>query len=532
MATTLLVKSLIVVVGYLIYSRFLRKHKNLPPGPKGVPLLGNIFNLPSKDQLEYEHWNSLSDKYGPIASVTVFGQPMIFIADKEIAQDILEKKSLTSSGRPVFHFANCCGYTDVITLQQLGKQFKSERKAMHQTLGTKTLVSKYADVQEKEVGRMLLRTLKTPEKIFDHLETEADAFILKIIYDYTVDPHGRDPLVGLIQRSVTNFARVAVPFARLVEFIPALQRLPDGFPGTGFKEEAKHYREEIRVGVDVPFNFVRKQMSSRNRTNSYVASLVQDYLGDSDELSSADARTIKWSAAALHAGAAETTVSTLLCFLLAMIKFPEAQRRAQEEVDRVTGGARLPVLSDREKMPFIEAMVTETLRWLPIVPLGIVHTASEDITYKGYDIPKGAYIFPEVWRFMQDPSVYPDPKKFDPERFLEPRNEPDPRWAVFGFGRRVCPGRYLADSALFLNLAYLVAVFDIGKATDEQGNEIEPKIEVARGMIARPKSFPLKVTPRSEKYVELIKAVERDHPWEEGDGSQLGELPPLTTEKK
>lgn len=158
--------------------------------------------------------------------------------------------------------------------------------------------------------------------------------------------------------------------------------------------------------------------------------------------------------------------------------------------------------------------------------MGVPHAMAEDMTYKGYDFPKGAYIFPSIWSFTHDPAVYADPDTFAPERFVAPRNEPDPRWTVFGFGRRVCPGRYLADSSLFLNLAYLVAVFDISKATDEQGNVMEPKLDFEAGIIAKPKAFTFKITPRSEKYAELIRGIEKEHPWEESDASLLGELPP------
>ncbi|KAL7907041.1 cytochrome P450 [Trichoderma velutinum] len=527
MASTLIIQSLIALVGFLVYHHVFRKpKKNLPPGPKGLPLIGNILNLPSKDTPNHEHWKSINDKYGPIASITVLGQQMIFIADKEAAQEIMEKKSQTSSGRPVFQFANYCGFGDFISLHQLEKRFTSQRKVMHKAIGTKVLAAKYAEIQEQEVGRLLLRTLQDPQKIVKHFETEAGAVILKIVYGYTINPHGSDPLIGLIDRMMANFSRACVPFTRLVDFIPALKWLPDGFPGTGFKAEANQYGKEIRAVINEPYKFVRKQMVDHNIMGSYVAKLVQECIGDADEPSEADAHTIKWSAAALYGGGADTTVSTLISFILAMTMFPEAQRKAQEEIDRVTSSTRVPVLADLDQMPYVEAMVSEALRWCPILPMGVPHAVSEDMTYKGYDLPKGAYIFPSIWRFTHDPAVYADPDKFAPERFLAPRNEPDPRWAVFGFGRRVCPGRYLADSSLFLNLAYLVAVFDISKAKDERGNAIEPKLDFEAGIIAKPKPFPFRITPRSERHAELIKSIEKEHPWEESDASMLGELPP------
>ncbi|KAL7931755.1 cytochrome P450 [Trichoderma chlorosporum] len=529
MTSTLIIQALIALVGFLVYQQFFRKpKKNLPPGPKGLPLVGNILDLPPKGTPNHEHWLSIIDKYGPIASVTVLGQPMIFVTDREAAQEILEKKSQTSSGRPILEFANYCGYGDLLSLFQLDKRLIAQRRVMHKAIGTKSLVERFAKIQEQEVARLLLRTLQEPQDVVKHIETEAGAVILKIVYGYTVNPRGSDPLVGLIDRMMSNLSRASVPFARLIDFFPAASRLPDWMPGTGFKSEAIEYGKELRAVVDEPYNFVRKQMINQNIMDSYVSKLVQECAGDADEPSEADVFTIKWSAAALYGGGADTTVSTLISFILAMTMFPEAQRKAQEEIDRVTGGTRMPVLADRDQMPYIEAMVSEALRWWPILPMGVPHALSEDMNYNGYDLPKGSYVFPVVWSFTHDASVYPDPYKFNPDRFLAPRSEPDPRWTIFGFGRRVCPGRYLADSSLFLNLAYLVSVFDIAKATDEQGNVIEPKSDFETGIIAKPKAFPFKITPRSEQHVELIRSLEREHPWEESDASLLGELPPVS----
>ena len=86
-------------------------------------------------------------------------------------------------------------------------------------------------------------------------------------------------------------------------------------------------------------------------------------------------------------------------------------------------------------------------------------------------IPKGAYILPATWWLLQDPEFHPNPEVFDPDRYLS-KNEPDPNLRAFGFGRRVCPGRYLADSNLYLSIVMTLAAFDFKKAVDEHGNDI------------------------------------------------------------
>ena len=173
-------------------------------------------------------------------------------------------------------------------------------------------------------------------------------------------------------------------------------------------------------------------------------------------------------------------------------------------------------------MPYIEAIVKETLRWHPLAPIGPPHMSDQEDEYHGYRIPKGAILLPSIKWFSADPGIYPDPELFKPERFLKPNEEPGPYNYVFGFGRRICPGRLLADSSLFLTIAQSLAVFDIGKPINRQtGGVIEPAVGTTAGLFAHPLPFQCEIVPRSEKHAELIRKIEVDHPWEEGDAKFL-----------
>ncbi|KAK5994113.1 Cytochrome P450 monooxygenase CLM2 [Cladobotryum mycophilum] len=524
MASTLLIQGIIALIGFIVYRQVFRKsNKKLPPGPKGLPLVGNVLDLPPSDTPDHEFWMKLNDKYGPISSITVLGQTMVFLHDREAVYELLEKRSLKTSNRPVIEFANYSGFGKLISLLQLDTPFKQQRKFMHQALGTKSLSAKFADIQQLEARRLLLRALEEPDNMVEHINKEAAGIILKMVYDYTIEPRKPDPLVDLIDHMMANAILSSVPFYYLIEFIPSLKHLPDWFPGTGFKKIAKTFRKEIRDALTIPFEFSRKLMTTQNRMKSYVATMLQGNSDAGEELSAEDLSNIRYSALALYGGGADTTVTTLVVFILAMIKFPGAQRRAQEEIDRVTGGTRLPTLEDKDNMPFVEAVVWEALRWWPILPTGVPHALSEDMTYNGYDLPKGTYIFPGIWYMTHDPKVYSDPDSFDPARFLAPRNELDPRGETFGYGRRVCPGRYFADTSLFLAIAHLLTVFNFEKKKDEQGNVMEPNPGFQKGAVSKPTPFPYKVVPRSEKHVEMIRSIEEDHPWEESDGQVISE---------
>ena len=112
------------------------------------------------------------------------------------------------------------------------------------------------------------------------------------------------------------------------------------------------------------------------------------------------------------------TVSSMACFFLAMALFPEVQRKAKEEIDRVVGTDRLPTFADRAQLPYVDAVVKETLRWHPVAPMGLPHQTSDDDIYNGMFIPKGSMMMPNIWGFMHDPNTFHDPMTYKPERFL------------------------------------------------------------------------------------------------------------------
>lgn len=223
----------------------------------------------------------------------------------------------------------------------------------------------------------------------------------------------------------------------------------------------------------------------------------------------------------LYSGGADTTVSSMHCFFLAMTLFPEVQRKAQAEIDAVIGSDRLPTFEDRPNLPYVDALVKEVLRWHPVAPMGLPHVTSADDVYEGMFIPKGTMLIPNIWLFMHDPATFKNPDTFTPERFLGPNPEPDPHTLCFGFGRRVCPGRELADASVYLSVAMALAVFDISKKRDASGSVIEPTVRFTPGIISHPAEFKCEIKPRSERSERLARSVEEECPWEESDAQAL-----------
>lgn len=174
-AELLAVGSLIAIALFALNELVLKSRKKklpLPPGPKGVPLIGNVKDLPPAGGKEYLHWLKLKEAYGPIISLSVLGQTMVIIHDKDMASELMDKRAAIYSGRPVMPFGNSCGWEDVMGSQQNSAALRAQRKHFFQQVGTKNLVSRYWPLQECVVGRFLWRANKdNGQNLLQHIQT-------------------------------------------------------------------------------------------------------------------------------------------------------------------------------------------------------------------------------------------------------------------------------------------------------------------------------------------------------------------------
>ncbi|KAI1127531.1 cytochrome P450 monooxygenase [Nemania abortiva] len=497
---------------------FKKTRGNLPPGPRGLPLLGNIRDLPPKGEREWEHWLKHKDIYGPISSITVLGTTMVILHSPELALELLEKRSSIYSSRPKFVLGDMVGWSNISSLMPYGNMHRLYRRYIHMMVGTQKTVAPYLSLLEIEVHRLLFRILQEPDLLLNHLRTEAGAVILKMVYGYTVEPHKPDPLVHLIETSMDQFNAGVTLGARLVEVIPALKYVPEWMPGAGWKKVAKMWKATLEEAAGKPLKFAQERIAHGNAEKSFVADFHRIR---GDNLVPEDYQALKWNAWTMYGGGSDTTAKTLASVFLAMSIFPAVQHEAQEEIDRIIGTSRLPTFSDRASLPYIDAIVTEAWRWHPVAPMGFYHATTTEDVVDGYYIPKGAVIIPNVWWFTHDPAIYANPSVFNPSRFLGPNPAPDPINHIFGYGRRVCSGRYLAISSVWLAVARSLAVFKISKGLDKSGREIEPTVKFSPGPISRPEEFKATIQPRSPQHEALIRQLEELHPWENSNADEL-----------
>jgi cytochrome P450 len=317
-----------------------------------------------------------------------------------------------------------------------------------------------------------------------------------------------------------QFSAATVPGKWAVDMFPFLEHLPDWLPGTEFKKTARRWKQTMMEVGELPYKFAKDRIKE-GRASFVSRSVEQAQLEQT--FTTENEHAIKWSAASMYTGGADTSVSTTAAFFLAMTVFPDAQRTAQEEIDRVIGMDRLPTAADRENLPYVNAVVEEAQRWHPIAPMGLAHAVDSEDTVNDFRILKGALLVPVVWWFTRDPEVYHNPEQFKPERFFAPYNESLATDATFGFGRRICPGKFLAEASLFLTFAQSLAVFNIQKVSSSDG-VVEPVHTFQNGIISHPGPFEVKVVPRSARVRELVEAVVKDNPWVESDARDIASV--------
>ncbi|KIJ53134.1 hypothetical protein M422DRAFT_155512, partial [Sphaerobolus stellatus SS14] len=152
--------------------------------------------------------------------------------------------------------------------------------------------------------------------------------------------------------------------------------------------------------------------------------------------------------------------------------YPDWISKAQSEIDAIVGSDRMPTFKDRPLLPYVTAIVQETLRWRPAARFGMPHQSIVDDIVDKYFIPKGSVVFFVPWAIEHDQRRYKDPDSFQPNRFLDDKGQLKPYYetSVFGFGKRSCLGIPFAERALWINIAMMLWTFNIRKS-----EELDPK---------------------------------------------------------
>lgn len=396
--------------------------RRLPPGPRGLPFIGNLHQAPTKYAWRtYAEWHK---KYGPVFSVQYGLTTFIMLGTHEAARNLLDKRSNIYSSRPRLPMASECISQGN---RSLFLPYGDKWRAYHRLQGaflTPRMSDRYRELQDLE-SKQLVAEFLTQSDFSNRFHRYSSSLTFALAYGKRM-PHGDEPEVTGVD-SIMNSLNAVFVERWIVDSLPFLNVLPK------WLAPWKRTAEKLgKIEVDF-FNGVR-ETAQKEKSWNWTKEVVS--MKESGTLTRTELSYVIGNA---YEAGSDTTTMTLEVFILAAVLHPAKMRKAYAEIDRVVGRKRLPTFDDIGRLPYIHAIVKEVYRWRPIIPGGVPHAVIEDDEYMGYLIPKDATVIGNHWAISMDPGVYENPGEFNPDRWIEHPDLPQP--VTFGFGRRRCIGK-------------------------------------------------------------------------------------------
>ncbi|XP_011013817.1 PREDICTED: geraniol 8-hydroxylase-like [Populus euphratica] len=440
----------------------------LPPGPRQLPIIGNILALGDKP---HRTLANLSQTYGPLMTLKLGRITTIVISSPNIAKEALQKHDQALSSRTVpdalrVHHKNSMIWLPASTHWKFLKKltatqmFTSQRLDASRALRGKKVQELLEYVHEKcsnghavDVGRSVFTTvLNLISNTFFSLDVTT--------YNSDLSQEFSDLVVGVMEQ-------IGKP--NIADYFPIL-RLVDP---QGIRRKTSNYLKRLTKIFDSIIN-----ERTRLRSSSVASKASHDVLDallilakeNNTELSSTDIQILLLDF--FNAGT-DTTSSTEEWAMTELLLKPDKMVRAKNELQEIEGPVQE---SDISKCPYLQAIVKETFRLHPPAPFLLPRKAVSEVEMQGFTVPKNAQILINIWAIGRDPAIWPDPNSFKPERFLECQADVKGRdfeLIPFGAGRRICPGLPLAHKMVHLTLASLIHSFDWKIADDLTPEDID-----------------------------------------------------------
>ncbi|THH08770.1 hypothetical protein EW145_g2477 [Phellinidium pouzarii] len=424
-----------LVGGWLLHNRASRQ--KYFPSPPSDSLLGYMRIMPQTyPWLTFMEWGKkLGEHHGDIIYIPIFGRPVIILNTAEAALDLMEKRGANYSDRPIsILLGKMIGWEYITSLIPYGNRFRTQRRIIHQCLNSQAAVFLWP-LQIQQVRTFIKNLLISPNDFQSHIN--------RFIY--------------LAKMAMAGVAAIGTPGLAPVDLFPVLQYIPSWFPGARFKRKAKITHAVGKQMVDEPYDKVKEERASGTAQPSLLNTLLEDYentytIDYEHELNMKFATGAMFGGETFSPGSHNRSCSYKLQYSRCRSIF-----NLRSDVLSYDGGEQLPTMKDRPNLPFIECILKEVFRLM-----------------------------------MRDERYFPNPDDFKPERFLakitssdnvrlhalNTFNIDDPSSLVFGFGRRICPGRFFADANAWLTIANVLAVFDILPPIDPiTGRETIPSFE-------------------------------------------------------
>ncbi|XP_076154108.1 cytochrome P450 2F2-like [Alosa pseudoharengus] len=477
---------------FLLFFLFrVRRPKNFPPGPRALPLLGNLLEINSHQPLK--SYKKLAERYGPVYSLYLGTHPTVVLASQKAIRESLVTRASEFAGRPnhmlICHIVECKG----LSMADYGPKWQEHRRFTLTTLrnfgmGKRTMEEKILEETQHicaEVERHSGKTMD-PQHLFHYA---ACNIICSILFGSRFD-HDDAFFKNLIVM-IEEFTKLIYnPWAMLYDVAPFTRNLPLPFNRT-FDVIRRIKAHILKVVAKHKDSWVAGQPRD----------LIDCYLDEIEKRTDKgttfdDSQLVSMLFDLLTAGT-DTISNTLRTAILYLMTHPHIQERCYQEIEEVLGSREQVCFEDRQSMPYVQAVIHEAQRVADVAPLGLYHNTTTDTHVQGYSIPKGTMVVPLLSSALHEEGQWKSPHDFNPENFLNETGEfvkPD-AFMPFSAGCRMCPGEGLARMELFLILVTLLRRFQL-VWPEERG---VPDYDMVFGLTQAPKPFHVTVHLREDQ---------------------------------
>ncbi|CAN4090823.1 unnamed protein product [Withania somnifera] len=449
-----------IILIFLVNKVKTSRNSILPPGPLGLPIIGNLLQYDSSTPHIY-FWK-LSKKYGKIFSLKLGSTPIVIVSSAKLAKEVMKIQDLAFCSRPSTLCQKKLTYNaGDIVFSPYNDYWREIRKICAIHLFSLKKVQYFSPIREDEVSRMI-------KKISHQATTSKITNLSKIVISLTSTIICRVAF-GIRFDEEAHEERRFDELSHESQDILASFFVSDFFPSLGWIDKLTGLTNRLEKNfkdLDEFYEELIEQHHNPNRPKSMEGDIIDILLQLRKEQSTPINLTLDNIKAVLmniFLAGTDTSAITVIWAMTALLKNPKAMKKVQAEIRKSVGKKGLVNEDDTQNMPYLKAVIKETFRLYPPAPTLVAREAMENSMLEGYKIPAKTTIHVNYWAIARDPENWENPEEFLPERFLKNSinfKGQDFELIPFGAGRRSCPGIALGVATVELILSNLLYTFD------------------------------------------------------------------------
>nr|AXE71688.1 CYP2B [Arborimus longicaudus] len=445
---------------------------HLPPGPRPLPLLGNLLQMDRGGLLN--SFMQLREKYGDVFTVHLGPRPVVMLYGTEAIREALVDQAEAFSGRGTIAVVQPI-FKDYGVIFSNGERWKALRRFSLATMRDFGMGKRSVEERIQEEARCLVEELKKsqgapldPTFLFQCITAN---IICSIVFGERFDYKDRQ-FLRLLDLFYQTFSLISSISSQVFELFSGFLKY---FPGTHI-QVSKNLQEILDyVGHSVEKHRATLDPSNpRDFIDTYLLRMEKEKSNQHTEFHH---QNLIISVLSLFFAGTETSSTTLRYGFLLMLKYPHVAEKVQKEIDQVIGSHRQPNLDDRTKMPYTDAVIHEIQRFSDLIPIGVPHKVTKDTLFRGYLLPKNTEVYPILSSALHDPRYFKQPDTFNPDHFLDANGalKKTEAFMPFSTGKRICLGEGIARNELFLFFTTILQNFSVSSPVAPKDIDLTPR---------------------------------------------------------